>query len=290
MAKIVSTGKALHSPEYHVKNEKARRMRVWWWLLLVVLILVTPILVLRNERLLIRNIEVFGTSGIKESDIEQSVLRALEGKYLWLIPKKSVLLYPRDDISGQLRQDIPRVVSADIRLMDLGTLSVSVVERSPLALYCPEPHLAILSNCYFIDQEGLLFSQAPAFSGDVYFIYTGPLLVDDLTTETREYLGHRFMAPEHLSAIVEFIESVERMGTRPRIFEIDKEIGENGKYTLTLSGGGQIIWNGYQSLQLIRSNLETFMLSDLVVSNPQFLSEVAYIDLSVDNKVFYKLK
>ena len=61
MAKIVSSGKALHSSEFHEHKKKAKRLKRALMALVVLILIVAPFILLRLERFKVREIRVLGT-------------------------------------------------------------------------------------------------------------------------------------------------------------------------------------------------------------------------------------
>lgn len=270
-------GEAIHSPEFHKKRQKEKRVRRFIIAGLALLLVVAPLLILRNENFLLANIEIEGNSVTHDEDITGIVKEHISGKYLWVLPKSNALLYPRKAIKKDLLARIPRISRVEIEAPTANSLHISVEEREPLALYCTD--ISNLSNpegCYFLDKEGFIFSEAPAFSGNVYFIYTKPEVI-------AEPLGKQYLPAEIFRPFPEFVKSLENLGVHARALEAKAD-----EFNLILPNSGRIIWRAADDLSIIRSNLEAFLADDSISNN--FLDRVLYIDLRFENKVFYKFQ
>ena len=285
MVRIVSHGKSLHSSEFHEKKRKVIRRRRILGVVIVIVFVILPILVLRMERLRVTEVEVTGTSILTPEEVVRVVEELISRSYLWVIPKDSLILLPRKEIRNKLLTELPRIKSLELNLIDVKTLNVSISERQPSALYCDQVEGIIQSSdCYFLDEDGFIYASAPSYSGDVYFIYTRSHSVD-------EPLGQSLLPKEVFVVLVEFVNELENLGVSPKVLEItNQNESQSGKYTLHLVNAGRIFWDSEDSLDLVRSNLESFLISDIVSSNPDFLKQVEYIDLTIPNKVYWVSK
>ena len=285
MAKIVSSGKALHSTEYHEKKKKVMLRRWIFSGVIILIIIAIPILILRISGLRVDTVEVAGANVLDSKRLVEVVESRLGENYLWVIPKNSFFLLPRRGIKKTLQQEFPRIKSIGLNLLDTETLVVNIEERTPLALYCKEVvDSTNVSDCYFMDEEGFVFSEAPYFSGDVYLVFSIRMGSEDL-------LGQNFLTPLEFENLLRFIESVREYGVHTRILEFVPETPSGqGKYVLHFSNGGQIFWYSNDDLTLVESGLKSLLLSDAVGEKEDFLKQVEYIDLTIPNKVYWRLK
>ncbi|MFZ2484398.1 MAG: hypothetical protein WAX80_02865 [Minisyncoccia bacterium] len=271
--KIVSKGRVLNSAEFYKK--KQRRKYVYISLLLIGCLLFISFLVYisRLGRFQITEVVVSGENIIDRDLIISAVKRSLSGHYLWLIPKSNVLLYPKDATIDNLFKEFPRFKSVGLDLNGLNIITVTVEERTPFALYCINA-----PECYFLDEDGLIFAIAPSFSGAVYFIYT--------TEEPLENpMGKSLLVSDQFRALSKFIESLTPFGVHPIALGISNE-----DYSLILSGDRQIMWRRDSDFARVHSNLEAFLSDDTIRAQPDFLERILYIDLRTEDKVRWKFK
>lgn len=271
--KIIGNKKALHTPEFHKKKLRERYTRITIGVLIFLVIVGAPTFFLRQERFLISNIQIQGNEITKSEEIEKIIQDDISGNYLWLIPRSSVLLYPNNKIKADILRQIPRLISINLSLTDSRTLLVTIVERKPFALYCVGE-----GKCFFLDQTGYIFSEAPAFSGGVYMIYsTIPVL--------EAPLGQNLIYANDFVVLSSFIKSLPVLNLNPQSLLI-----QNGEDHLTLSSGGVIMWKSSANLESLRSNLESFLSDSNFTKEPNALEKILYIDLRLSNKIFYKFK
>lgn len=271
--KIVSSGRVLNSPDFYKKKQRRRRIQLIFASISFLLLFSLFIYLSRHERFQIGEVVVPGEEVVEREEIVSLAKESLTGRYLWIIPKANAFLYPRQVIKESLLKEFPRFKSVWLDVNNFHTLSVDVEERVPLALYCKNA-----GECYFLDEDGLIFAPAGSFSGTVYFTYTTKDKIDNP-------VGTSLLSPEEFRALPKFIETLEALNVHPVGLEISDD-----EYKLLLLTGGEILWRKGSDLTLIRVNLEAFLADPSIRAQKDFLEKVIYLDLRVDNKVFYKLK
>ena len=274
MAKIVSTGRTISLEEYHNKRVCERRRRFFLWFTLVFLLVVALVLISRIEKIQISDIQVEGAKVVAEEDVRQSVLRILSGRYFWLVPKGNVALYPRAEIEENLAREFSRFSDVALSLEGLERLVVSVVEREPFALYCPPED----AKCFFLDESGFIFGEAPDFSGAVYFIYS-------MEPPLENPKGREFLPEEEFSALSDFLEMLSSLGFKP-VSLMSLERG----FDITMKNGSRMLLPEAADLAPLALNLESFLKSENIASQKNFLDEVFLLDLRTKNKIFYRFR
>ena len=276
--KIVSSGKVLNSSKLYKKKKRKKIIFIVLLVLGISALLYSFVYFSREERFIISGVSVLGENIVDRSDMETAVRESITGYYLWVLPKSNLFLYPRRTIEHALVEKFPRLSSASIDLSEK-TLYVSVEERLPYALYCGNTNTSASGGkCYFLDNEGLIFALAPSFSGNSYFVYATEEPIEDP-------LGKRLVEVEEFKELINFIENLELLNIKSRALEVGTD-----SYSLVMSGGGEIIWRKNNPLTLIQANLAAFLANDSIKTQKDFLDKVLYLNLSNENKVFYKFK
>lgn len=271
--KLVSTGKGIHSPEFYKKKKKIKRIKRILLTIVSVLFAALLVFLVRYERFLISEVRVSGEGISDTQEIISEVERRLADNYLWIIPKSNALFYPRRTIRAALYDEFPRFQSVNLSLSGLNTLVVEVEEREPFALYCKTS-----DDCYFMDEDGLIFAEAPSFSAGVYIPHS-------LENPPESPIGEIFLPKDDFDKLLWFVDSLASLGINP----VSVQAGER-EYQLTLPAGGAILWQRGSDPSLIRANLEAFLSSEPIRSQGNFLYRVDSLDLRTENKVFYKFK
>src|SRR3989344_943958 len=278
--RIVSKGKTLQSPEFVEKKRRHRRAISTYIASSLLALIVVLVLVSRIDKLQIKTVEAQGNTITKDEEIISLTIEELGGRYLWLIPKSNSLIYPKGKIKRKLTEALPRLKDINIeRRSGVDGLLVSVSERDEYALYCIEVAEDFSAlDCYYLDIDGLIYSKAPLFSGQVYFIYK----IDPPITEP---IGMNVLPPEEFYKLRRFIEETKKFGMDPNSLSIPAD-----ESTLSTKSGGKIIWNREDLKTAVFGNLESFLLDPNIKEDKTFLDRMLYIDLRYQNKVFYKLK
>jgi hypothetical protein len=277
--KIIGSDKGIHSPEFHKKKTRERRLKQALTTLVLAFVVGAPIYIARTGRLLITSVEISGNSVTKSESIQEIVAENLAGNYLWIFPHSNTLIYPKQKIIRELREREPRLRDISITRTSTKSLKVEVTERDPAAEYCTDTeNPATPQDCYFIDDTGYIFASAPAFSGNVYLTYTH----DEPYTDP---IGKTVLLPNTFEATREFTQGLGDLGIHPRVFLI-----KGDEYHLILTNGTEILWNRTSELNDIRSNLEAFLRDGSIKDEADFLKRVLYLDLRFENKIFYKFR
>ncbi|OHB06354.1 MAG: hypothetical protein A3B16_02070 [Candidatus Zambryskibacteria bacterium RIFCSPLOWO2_01_FULL_45_43] len=270
--RIISSGKAIHSPEFHKKKVKAQRIRLFVYCLLSLVSCAVLIAFFRWEKFIVSEIVIAEEIAVDREEIMATVQDELAGYYLYVIPRSNTFLYRRGVIKEKLLEQFPRFSSLDLNLERFKKLVITAEERKPYALYCRE------AECFFLDEGGFIFAAAPSFSDGVYFIYKTETAIEDP-------MGKSLLLENDFRGLVKFLENLPVLGINSRVLEIGTE-----DYRLMLNSGGKIIWKRDISLGVIYSNLEAFLSDEAIVSQKDFLNKIEHLDLRTENKVFWKLK
>ena len=243
------------------------------------------------SKLIISNVVITGNNIIDSKELEKKVDENITGRYVGLFDKTNFLIYPKSKIYNTLIIDFPRIETLSIKRDGLNTIHISITERAGSFLYCgiglPEKTEDIGENCYFVNNDGLVFDKAPYFSGDIYFkYYTEMKIVDG------KILGSNIFEENHFHEIVRFVDGVISLGFKP-IYMVK---GSDNIYSLYLKSTNdklnpKIIFKEDNDLVMILDNLKTAMVEK------EFANEInskydtlSYVDLRFKNKVLYKFQ
>ncbi len=262
-------------PESRLKSRKRKyRLRLLTVFCVFVGILCGLIVGLAHIPVLqVQHITVSGTQTLSSSTIRTFVESRIEGEYALVIPKRNIFLYPKQQINEALLALYPVLASADVHAGDFQTITVNVVERSPRALWCSET-----GGCLFMDENGIIYADAPTFSAPVYVMYYGVASGDTLP---KQYLtAAQFQS---LSALVDAI-GLKLPNEQITAVQVD---AQNDVHVQFVSGFEL-------KFALADASGDIFERFTLALTNPPFsdhpLSAIAYLDLRFGDKLYYKLK
>ncbi|MBL7045754.1 MAG: hypothetical protein ISR99_01870 [Parcubacteria group bacterium] len=227
----------------------------------------------KMDSLTIVSVEAVGNSVITDKELVEIAESELSGKYFWLFPRKNAFIYPKRAIEASVLESFERVKDVRVSKGSLKAISVSISEYAPNSLYCGESQVSD-EQCYFMNEEGLVYGLAPYFSGNAFFRFYGDVVGDE--TIGASFLNGRF---EHYSF---FVETLRRVSITPIylaiIDETDFEVG--------FEDGSRILVAQDSDFTDVVENLRSVLESESFGSD----EVVDYIDLRFGNKVYYKLK
>lgn len=234
--------------------------------------------VLRLPVITVRDIAVEGNESITASQVEHVVREQLQGSYLFLVPRSNIFFIPKGDIIENIASQIKTFKRVGVKRSGLSRIVVVVEERQPFALWCEGTSD---TQCFFLDDEGYVYREAPTFGGDVYVRYRGLIEGDPIGQVYAPSMGFRELAA--------FVESVDELVV---LDVVPAEVMARTKddYILTSKGGSDILFGGKDTLSGAYENLETVLANAAGSVGGTFDDLFEYIDLRFGNKVFYKEK
>ncbi|KKS30703.1 MAG: hypothetical protein UV60_C0005G0005 [Parcubacteria group bacterium GW2011_GWA2_43_11] len=243
-----------------------------------------------TEHLRYKDIHVQTESSPLREELASVITTELQGSYYGIWPKDSVFLVPQDYVEEVLETKFPRIDHAQIKRTGLYTLSVSVEERIPVALWCGDvvPPIAhaqrvdtgeqdssdVWGTCYLVDKKGYIYARAPLFSGNVFPRYYGSL-------SHGEPIAQQYIPEEEFIVWQQFYTSLEDTnGSVPQalLFVDERDI------ELYLSSGLRVLIPRKESPETITRRLTALFESEHI----QDVTKVEYIDLRFGTKAFVK--
>lgn len=275
---------------------KRKRRRAFWKKAFIFIFLFLVIVVglsygSKNQRINVANIEVVGNKVIDTEIIKNVAREEMKGNYLFFFPKTNSILYPKGAIKDKLNTEYKRLKNISIKLKDLRTILISVNEREIKYTWCgtqikndnvKEEDL----KCYFLDNEGFIFDEAPYFSQDVYirFYGSGEINIDNP-------VGSSF-AQNIFPKLISFKDSIEKMNLKPKAFYVE----ENNEIKMFLPKRNneympEVIFKSNANFEKIAENLQSALTTEpLQTEFKDKYSSLLYLDLRYDNKVLYKFR
>ena len=282
----------------HSQNRIKRKRKIILWKFLAILFVVILIVGgiawgLSRPGLRIARIEVSGNSVLETDEITSFVRKEISGKYFFLFPKDSIALYPKERIENDLLDSFKRILSLSLNTKGFTALSVTINERKPYSLWCGEilvdTDVEEDALCYFADEAGFLFAEAPHFGGNVYVEFYGPLYKTGTSISSPGIIpiGAEFLPSLEFKTITLFRDLLGRIG-----LNINKAVAKDaGDFTFTIREGGKVLLNKKQDPMRLVSDIESAFRTELGdPGDPAVRKQVEYIDARFTNKIFFKKK
>ena len=274
----------LNSPRLLELKKRRRRgflSKIFLYVLGIVVFGSALIIISRINKLNIQQIAITGNNIIETELIKNVIKDDLAGHYLYVLPKSNFLLFPKGQIKEDLTAKFKRLINISFALDNSGILNISLSEREEKYIWCGEnlPTEEKLP-CYFMDDSGYLFDEAPYFSGNVYFKFFGPV-------------NDSYFAPALFNKIVSFKNGLEGM----KINTTSVFVKPDGDIEIYLSASQlslntpKIILKNDFEVEKTLENLQAAMATDPLMSNFKNKYEsMKYIDLRFGNKVYFKFE
>jgi len=255
------------------------------WAGLFFLLAVFMVFGLRLEQTRVSAIEIIGAEDGFTTKITDVVGRQISGMYALVIPKNSILFYPKENIESSIKTHYPVFKTVSLKIENFKKLVVSVTKREPYALWCQDrdditaSSSVVLADCYLIDETGYIFDIAPQEKDNTFIIINGPLRE---SVSRNSQIGGRFPIT-HILALQNIRERFSLAGIEIEGFSVLS----NGDYSLTTQSGVNILWtadtNARNLYETLYATLKTDNLKERLDNGL-----IEYIDLRFKNKVFYK--
>jgi len=243
-----------------------------------------------TEHLRYKAIHVQTDGMLASQDLASGYETELDGSYFGIWPKDSIFSVPQEYVAEVLETTFPRIEQAQIKRTGLYTLSASVVERIPVALWCGDvvPLVAyeehadtsessssdVWGTCYLIDKKGYIYARAPLFSGNMFPRYYGSLT-------QAEPIAQQYIPESEFVLWQQFYTSLENSnGSVPQalLFVDERDI------ELYLSNGLRVLIPRKENPDVITRRLTALFESEGI----REVATVEYIDLRFGNKAFVK--
>ncbi len=267
-------------PESRLKARRRQRRRLVLLMFsgLLLVFLVGAVALTHFSAIRIAHIEVSGAETIASSTIATQVREGLRGAYAYVIPRDNIFFYPKQELDSELLAMHPTLASVDVHAVDFNTVAVVVAERSPRALWCSENN-----ECYYMDENGVVYAPAPTFSTPIYTEYRGSASGDVLP---KQFLNSAdFQA---LSALVDAIAQKVSTATSSAEQLQNVVVDSNRDVVMQFSDNFAIKFALHDQAGDIFERFTLALTADVVRAHS--LSDFEYIDLRFGQKLYYRLK
>lgn len=276
--------KILKSPKL-IEKKRAKLIKITLVYSLCVVTLISGIFfTLRLDSLQITTIN---SNVAYSAEITNKVNSILNESYLYLIPKSNVWFYPKSEIKEVLLSSFNTIDNLNMKANGLSALDININERIPVALAC-EGFSADNdnSNCYLVDNQGLVYTKSANFSDGVFFRYFIS------TNSINNLIGKNLIGDEDkFIEIQSFVDLIKKSG----INATGLLIGEDGQYEMYAKNHDDsemvIYFNNRIPFEKTTSNLIAFIEDSKVKKNGNNgKMNFESINLRFGNNIYYVAK
>ncbi|GEM_PF-2068191 len=277
--------RSVHTQEILRKSRTYRRERLLRRTLYgagaVLALLLLLVALSRLPALQLQQISVQGTTFVGEAAVEKVIRTSLAGSYLGIVPRANFLVYSRDALEAAVERQFLRIASLTFTEQSPRALRVVIHEREPDAVWCEGSFVAVHArHCFYVDRDGVLYDQAPEFSGPVYF----------------EFYGYVRQPPQLGDAILPVAQLTLARSVRNVLRALALEpvalvILPDRSYELVTEKGWKILFDAGGDAGTMGEHLRAALTSDVLTKRlADRNNALDYIDLRYGKKVFYKFK
>jgi hypothetical protein len=225
----------------------------------------------------IAELEVSGTETVATEALEARSREVLAGAYFGLVPRDNILFYPKEDLMKELRAAYPTLREVQVEARNFKTIAIVAQDRAPRALWCgviptvPEP-------CVLVDEEGVVYAGAPAFSQSPFVRYFGQVV--------GAALPQQYLSLEEFRALAALVDAIAAKHPQEQVSSV--WTNEDGDVRMSFVSGFTLIFT------LQDDGGDVFERFNLALEADPFsgrsLGEFEYLDLRFGDRLYYKAK
>lgn len=227
---------------------------------IVVFVISSYAILSQLEAVTITTINVHGNDIVSVEELTDIAQKEIDGDYFHLFSRSNILLFSENSIAASIYNSYKRIKKVTVGRNNINTIYITVEERSPYGLWCEE-------NCYFLDNLGYIFAEAPEFTGNVFFTYLIPIESNPI--------GIQVLPEKEFTEIGLLLNSFRDLGLDPINLSL-----EGNDYEVLLEDESKIMFSRDQDLAEVSDSLTS------VLGEIDGLLE--YIDFRFGSKVYYR--
>lgn len=235
----------------------------------------------------VQKVVIVGNQQISENDVRQEIDYYINRHFLLFWKPKNILLANSEIISQRLRKKFLSIENVAIKKNRFHDLEIVITEREVFAIYCrikiQNDYTAQLledenniTNCYYIDKEGIIFGEAPKSDGSLISI------IKEVNNNSA-MLGEKVLN----SQIIDTVSSI-------KIMLLDKNLrvteflfhGEPSSNLEVFTPGGWKIYFDIRQDIYTQIDILDRALKEKISGQERDMLE--YIDLRVPERIYYK--
>ncbi len=240
------------------------------FLLILIFILGLAYLFIFSSVFRIKDIKISGNQVISNEEIVDSLHNFLFKKILFFFNRNNILLATGNKLKNILIGDFPRISSLEIhKNIFKQTINLKIIERKEAGIYCR-------NECYYIDNQGVIFEEAPQTSGTLI------LVVRDYSAGELE-IGKNVLEKEFMAELIDLRSSLFE-GFKLKVLDFNLESSPAKELKVNTHEGWYILFDTSRDFKNQLDNLK-LVLEEKIKDGRKNLQ---YVDLRIESRVYYK--
>jgi len=232
----------------------------------------------RAEFLSIKEIKIIGEGSVNKEEIIKIAENKIKGTMLGLFSKSNILLYPRYEIEIDILNQFKRILDVTVSIEKFSIMDIEIEERKAFALYCEVSPQNNDEECFYLDETGFIFGEAPNFSGNSFVKY--------YSTASARDGDNYFLEVEDFKQLNNFLNNISETFD----VKVVKVINDSENLEISLNVETKLILDldndfekAFENLALLVNELKTQKEIDS-------FNSLEKVDLQFGNKIFYKVR
>jgi cell division septal protein FtsQ len=226
----------------------------------------------------IDNIEVTGLETLDKEEVRSYVNEGLKGNYLEFIPKNNILFINKKVFKNKIKSEFKKIESITVKKVFPSKVVLDIEERDLMLMLCSK------GECFFVDKLGNAYARVDFDSEEVRQNKLVKL-IDESGKDV--HIGRRVLREDFLRYISSLAQEIERVSH----IEITKDYRSRSliseEVIVQTTKGWDIYLSSAFPAEKSARILKTFLNKQISLREA---SELEYVDLRSENKVFYRMK
>lgn len=260
------------------KEKHSVFFRAVYYFLLAAFAGVTAYIFIFSPFIQINYLRLEGTEELGYEKVLEELKISLSGKYFGFIPKNNFVLISKKKIRNRLMEKFKKVSNVEVKKVFPDTVNVKITERKALLLWCSG------GPCYIIDEEGCAYGGVNFESSEIK--ENNLIKLVDVSAKPVS-LGEKILSENYINFILELAEEIKKEAPISVLGEYRTACRAAEEVRVKTAEGWDIYFSSkIPAKQSIRT-LKTFLEKEM---DEEKRKNLEYIDLRVENKVYYKFK
>lgn len=255
----------------NLRRRKKIIQKKGFWIILLVILSVSTIFyfIMFFPKFQVSHVEISGNEKIEKKDIENITWgylnKKLFGTGIFNISSKSIFIVNKKNLIKDILSNFSNIEDVQIKKDLPNSLILKVKERQPFAVFCQE------NNCFFIDENGVIFESLETRSKDMIIIMS----------DYMEILIGKEIIGKNIMDIISIVEKNLKDN-----FQIDiKEVFVSNTLIFKTSENWKVYFDPTSDIDLQITKMNSILENEITQSDRKNLQ---YIYLQYQDKAYYK--